>query len=81
MRTPLNAATLGLNMVVTQMEQSKNPTPADQEMCETLSDIRLACSTAVDILNDLLSFEKLERWTLPHKQKTVYQITLYQHTG
>ena len=61
LRTPLNAATLGLNMVVTQMELNKSPTPADEEMCETLSDIRLACSTAVDILNDLLSFEKLER--------------------
>ena len=60
MRTPLNAATLGLNMVVTQMKKNKRPTQADQELVETLSDIRLACSTAVDILNDLLSFEKLE---------------------
>ena len=60
MRTPLNAATLGLNMVVTQMKKNRHPTQADQELVETLSDIRLACSTAVDILNDLLSFEKLE---------------------
>ena len=60
LRTPLNAATLGLNMVVTQLKKNRNPTPAEAEMCETLCDIRLACSTAVDILNDLLSFEKLE---------------------
>ena len=60
MRTPLNAATLGLNMVVTQMKKKRRPTQAEQELVETLSDIRLACSTAVDILNDLLSFEKLE---------------------
>ena len=60
LRTPLNAATLGLNMVVTQLKKKKRPTPDEAEMCETLSDIRLACSTAVDILNDLLSFEKLE---------------------
>ena len=60
MRTPLNAATLGLNMVVTQMKKNRHPTQAEQELVETLSDIRLACSTAVDILNDLLSFEKLE---------------------
>ena len=60
LRTPLNAATLGLNMVVTQMKKKRNLTSDEAEMCETLSDIRLACSTAVDILNDLLSFEKLE---------------------
>ena len=42
------------------MKKIEHPTPADEELCETLSDIRLACSTAVDILNDLLSFEKLE---------------------
>ena len=60
LRTPLNAATLGLNMVVTQLKKNRHPTPDEAEMCETLSDIRLACSTAVDILNDLLSFEKLE---------------------
>ena len=60
LRTPLNAATLGLNMVVTQLKKKRRKTPEEKEMCETLSDIRLACSTAVDILNDLLSFEKLE---------------------
>ena len=60
MRTPLNAATLGLNMLVTQLKKNKNPTSADMELSESLGDIQLACSTAVDILNDLLSFEKLE---------------------
>ena len=60
MRTPLNAATLGLNMLATQLKKKKNPSPADLELCESIGDIQLACSTAVDILNDLLSFEKLE---------------------
>ena len=60
MRTPLNAATLGLNMLATQLKKKKNPTPADLDLCESIGDIQLACSTAVDILNDLLSFEKLE---------------------
>ena len=40
LRTPLNAATLGLNMVVTKMKKNRQPTPAQIEMCETLSDIR-----------------------------------------
>ena len=61
MRTPLNAATLGLNMLVTQLKKKNNPTVADEELCDSIKDIQLACSTAVDILNDLLSFEKLER--------------------
>ena len=60
MRTPLNAATLGLNMLLTQLKKNKHPTSTDTELCESLGDIQLACSTAVDILNDLLSFEKLE---------------------
>jgi len=60
MRTPLNAATLGINMLITQLKKNKHPTSADMELSESLDDIQLACSTAVDILNDLLSFEKLE---------------------
>ena len=69
MRTPLNAATLGLNMLATQLKKKNNPTSADLELYESISDIQLACSTAVDILNDLLSFEKLESGILVlHRQ-------------
>ena len=69
MRTPLNAATLGLNMLLTQLKKKNNPSPADEELRESISDIQLACSTAVDILNDLLSFEKLESGILVlHRQ-------------
>jgi len=56
----LFAASLGINMLVTQLKKNKHPTAADMELSESLGDIQLACSTAVDILNDLLSFEKLE---------------------
>ncbi len=41
----------------------------EEDLLETLSDIQLACNTAVDILNDLLSFEKLESGILElHRQ-------------
>ena len=80
MRTPLNAATLGLNMLVTQLKKKNNPTVADEELCDSIKDIQLACSTAVDILNDLLSFEKLERWSsspdsLPDHTLSAYPLT------
>ena len=31
----------------------------DRAHLETISDVNVACSTAVEILNDLLSFEKV----------------------
>lgn len=49
LRTPLNAAVLGLNMVVSGLKTSYNLDKAD--LLETLSDVQLACSTGVDILN------------------------------
>jgi signal transduction histidine kinase/CheY-like chemotaxis protein len=41
----------------------------DSEHCETLMDVQSACRTAVEILNDLLCFDKLDSGTLEiHKQ-------------
>ena len=42
----------------------------DSEHCETLMDVQSACRTAVEILNDLLCFDKLESGILEiHKQE------------
>jgi hypothetical protein len=44
-------------------------TPDDRERFETLTDINTACTTAVEILNDLLTFEKMESGILElHKE-------------
>ncbi len=63
LRTPMNTACLGLSMMLSDTDTSEGwrdrGSPADVDKFETLSDIN-TCSTAVDILNDLLSFEKME---------------------
>jgi signal transduction histidine kinase len=57
-------------MVITGLKRSIGSTAEDEaDLLETLSDVQLACNTAVDILNDLLSFEKLESGILElHRQ-------------
>ena len=61
LRTPLNTACLGLDMMLREVGHLSTGNAAeDAERLETLSDINNACITSVDILNDLLSFEKME---------------------
>ena len=68
LRTPLNTAFLGLKLLTDNMKSSKNP--KDIETYDTLRDVNLSCTTALDILNDLLSFDKLESGILQlHKQE------------
>ncbi len=44
-------------------------TPDENERFETLTDVNTACTTAVEILNDLLTFEKMESGILElHKE-------------
>eukprot|EP01035_Chromulina_nebulosa_P029810 gene29810-39541_t len=64
LRTPLNAATLGLKLISDDIKNCPNllmsQHPRAAELVECLDDVQLACGTSVNILNDLLSFEKLE---------------------
>jgi signal transduction histidine kinase len=55
LRTPMNTACLGLKYLIDSLDQE-----VDKDIHETLNDVNVACMTAVDILNDLLTFEKLE---------------------
>ena len=61
LRTPMNTACLGLGMLLAEGGHIlEDGTEEERAQFETFSDINVACNTAVDILNDLLSFEKLE---------------------
>jgi signal transduction histidine kinase/CheY-like chemotaxis protein len=67
LRTPLNTAFLGLKLLGDDFKVSKDP--RDAERWETLNDVSLSCAVAVDILNDLLCYEKLESGILElHKE-------------
>jgi signal transduction histidine kinase/ActR/RegA family two-component response regulator len=68
-RTPLNAAFLGLKILMDDLKKSTNAKDVDR--FDTLSDVNLSCVTAIDILNDLLSFEKLESGILTLNTETV----------
>jgi two-component system, sensor histidine kinase len=67
LRTPLNTAFLGLKLLSSDLKASKNP--QDTERYNTLRDVNMSCTAAVDILNDLLCYEKLESGILElHKE-------------
>eukprot|EP01036_Dinobryon_divergens_P035079 gene35079-45408_t len=55
-RTPLNSVCLGLDLIHKEMVKDGCGT----EGLETLSDVKEAVDISIDILNDLLSYEKLE---------------------
>lgn len=65
----MNAAFLGLSLLADDLKQSSRP--EDIERCETLHDVQFSCTTALDILNDLLTFEKLESGILELHQQEV----------
>ena len=67
MRTPLNAALAGLQILVGDLKRSVDP--VDMDRYETVQEVTLSCTTAVDILNDLLTFEKLNRYLIKTKQR------------
>jgi hypothetical protein len=47
---------------------------------DTLIDVKQACGTAVDILNDLLCFDKLESGILElHKHKVSHKHIIYKY--
>jgi signal transduction histidine kinase len=67
LRTPLNTAFLGLKLLTGELKNSRHP--KDIERYDTLCDVNMSCMAAVDILNDLLCYEKLESGILElHKE-------------
>lgn len=72
LRTPLNTAFLGLKMLTNDLKKSSRP--KDVERYDTLCDVNISCMAAVDILNDLLCYEKLESGILElHKENIVIE--------
>jgi len=57
-RTPLSAVVLGLNYLKKQSESRY--TTMDQDTIDVVEEVRMSCEAAVDILNDLLTYEKLD---------------------
>ena len=67
LRTPLNTAFLGLKLLTEEFKTSVDIKDIDRY--DTLCDVNFSCAAAVDILNDLLCYEKLDSGILElHKE-------------
>ena len=58
MRSPLNTVTIGLDLLKKDLRTSNSPKKT--QMVETLADMKNQCDAAIEILNDLLNYEKLD---------------------
>ena len=68
LRTPLNSVFMGMQLSIGQIPEDTQD-PVEVERRETLVETKLACGAALDILNELLLFDKLETGALMlHKQ-------------
>lgn len=74
-RTPLNTVAMGIQYVKASMiDRStgslKNDICAD-EVCSMLEDVHESCNIAVEILNNILTYDKLESGNLVLTKQTV----------
>ena len=70
LRTPLNSVFMGMQLLLDQIPEDTQE-PMELERKETLMETQSACSAALDILNELLLFDKLETGALVLNKLTV----------
>ena len=70
MRTPLNTVLLGLSYVQKQLAKvfGKN---SNHECCTAIKETQVSCEIAVDILNDMLLYDKIEGGLLKLELKSI----------
>ena len=68
-RTPLNTVSIGLDLLIKDLADSQK---MDNESYETtLSDMKGQCAIAIEILNDLLSYEKIDAGIMTLNKTTI----------
>ena len=75
-RTPLNTVVLGLQLI--QSELATLAAPADLK--DAVVDSRTSCDNAVQVLNEFLTFDKLEGGTLVLEVEEINAWPLIQQT-
>lgn len=73
-RTPLNIVNLGLELVEGQLDQKKPYV----EILKSIQEVRAACQVGVDILNDLLAYEKLQSGLMTMEKKLVDPVDFFR---
>jgi signal transduction histidine kinase len=56
-RTPLNTVAMGLHLAMKELQKNSN---INKKSIEIINDIQKSCDTSVEILNDILTYDKLE---------------------
>eukprot|EP00607_Mallomonas_marina_P009756 CAMPEP_0182420796 /NCGR_PEP_ID=MMETSP1167-20130531/5871_1 /TAXON_ID=2988 /ORGANISM="Mallomonas Sp, Strain CCMP3275" /LENGTH=656 /DNA_ID=CAMNT_0024597247 /DNA_START=640 /DNA_END=2610 /DNA_ORIENTATION=- len=74
-RTPLNTAIMGLQLLTEEMTRGD-----DSESLEIVSDIRHSCQTAVNTLSEFLTFDKLEGGTMMLEKTETKAIDMIEDT-
>ena len=75
-RTPLNTVNVGLDLLIKEMTSMQK---LDDESYETtLSDMKSQCVAAIDILNDLLSYEKIDAGIMTLETSTIKALSWLQ---
>ena len=82
-RTPLNIALLGLSYLTDLISNKDVGAHTGNQFCTTqclpvIQDIEVACNEAVDVLNDLLTYDKLESDTLVLDRSDVSVVALVE---
>jgi hypothetical protein len=71
-RTPLNAVSMGVTVIKRELEIHENGKTLDSEdILKVLEEIDSACNTSLDILNDLLTYEKIDAGVLILEKENV----------
>ena len=66
-RTPLNSLSMGLKLIRTGLAEGDN----EQEINETIDQVEEACGVAVEVLNGILSYEKIDSGVLALEKERV----------
>ena len=75
-RTPLNVVLTGLKVI----EKELLKRVGEDELLDTVRDSKATCDTSIDLLNDLLAYEKLEAGIMSLDKSEVNAVRLLQET-
>ena len=76
-RTPLNAVSMGVTVIKRELENHENGKELDgEDILKVLEEIDSACNTSLDILNDLLTYEKVDAGILVLEKEVISAFTI-----
>jgi signal transduction histidine kinase len=75
-RTPLNTVFLGLKLLNEELQEKTE----NSDCVGILRDIQQSCFTAIEILNDMLTFDKVKSGLLTLEKKMIFPVNFIEST-